>query len=130
LDGVHWPFGDLYYVYRFYTHWQQETLFVACQTLSRVVICCYCHLCTKICDPTHTHTHKLWNCIHFLSFCISFDRPTLDTHAFNTTAHGMCVCVCVCARARARAYTTCKRLKVIREDYRLTAGNLLLPVSM
>jgi hypothetical protein len=110
---------------RFCTHWQQETLFVSFQTLSKVVICYYCHLCTKTCDHTHTEIMKL----HTFSVILHFSWQT-DTWRWMllTPQHNVCVCVCLCVHAHL--YITCKHLKVIREDHRPTAGNLLLPVSM
>ena len=75
------------------THWQQETLFMPCQTLSKVVICYYCHLCTKICDHTHTDTnYETGHIFHHSAFLLTDQHLTLDF--VNTTAQCMCVCVC------------------------------------
>jgi hypothetical protein len=47
LDGVQWPYFDLYY----YTLTTTNIICVLPDT-SKFVICYYSHLCTKICDHT------------------------------------------------------------------------------
>ena len=93
--AIWWPLLCL----RFYTHWQLETLLVTCQTLSKVVICCYCHSRTKTCDHKHTKIMKL----HTFSVILHFSWQTNTWHwMLLTPQYNICVCVCVCAHTHTQ----------------------------
>jgi len=97
---------------RFCTHWQQETLFVSCQTLSKVVICYYCHLCTKICDHTHTHTHTQIIKLRTFSVILRFSWQTNTWHwMLLTTQHNICVCARACIRNMRTSESDKRRLQ-------------------
>ena len=113
LDGVQWPFGDLYYGQILYTLTTRNIICVLWDTFKS------CNLLLVISVQKYVTTHKNYETAHILCysvFLLTDQHLMLDV--VNTTAQ----CVCSCA--------TCDYLKVIGEDCRSTAGYLLLPVSL